>query len=304
MVATVKRWTGAEALALRNARRMSLLDFAAHLGVAARTLSKWDAGGADVIPNTVNQTALDTSLSRLTDAERERFVAFVGPNSLSETRDTDVPEQATLQRHPGDGKLMVWIPEGVFLSGATDEPAWTDGYWVDVFPTTNGDYARFVAATGHSTPRHWDGAPTPPPGIADHPVVWVSSEDADAYASWARKRLPSSLQWEKAARGTRGNVWPWGNQPTPAKANVRGSGPGTTTPVDTYKSGTSAYGIYDLVGGVWEWCSSATVKGRELKGGAFTSLFEAARPSAFNDARITMADDDTGFRCVATTLAI
>ena len=121
---------------------------------------------------------------------------------------------------------------------------------------------------------------------------------ASAYAAWAGKELPTSQQWEKAARGTRGNVFPWGDQPTPAKCNVRENGVGDTTPVDCYQSGVSPYGVYDMCGNIWEWCSTPTRPGRhELKGGAWTSPFDRAMPSSFNDAAESMCDDDTGFRC-------
>ncbi len=302
MAIVVRRWTGAEARALRDARRMSLIEFAAHIGVSERLISHWEAGGAKVRPRPVNQAALDTSLSRLTDDELARFAEAISPRALSGVRDTDVPTQRTNTRHPADGKLMTWVPEGIFLAGAQDQPVWVAGFWMDIFPTTNADYARFVAAQRCSAPRHWDGK-TPPREIADHPVVWVSWDDAAAYARWAHKTLPTSQQWEKAARGTRGNTWPWGNQPTPAKCNVRGSGPNTTTPVSTYASGASPYGIYDLVGNTWEWTSTETTTGRyQLKGSAFTSPFDRGEPSAFNDASRRMLDDDTGFRCVTTDL--
>ncbi|MFI9509070.1 SUMF1/EgtB/PvdO family nonheme iron enzyme [Nocardia sp. NPDC052566] len=304
MITVVRHWTGVEVRALRDARRMSIVDFAAHLGVDPRLISKWEAGGTAVRPRPVNQAALDTSLVRLTVEERTRFAEFVGPEALSECRDTDVPEVPTQIRHPADGKLMTWIPSGIYLAGPQDEPAWVDGYYIDIFPTTNADFARFVVATGHAPPRHWENG-HPPTEIADHPVVWVTWDDAQAYARWALKRLPSDQQWEKAARGTRGNTWPWGPQPTPAKCNVRGSGPGATTPVDRYKSGVSPYGVYDMCGNVWEWLDSQTTSNRyQLKGSAFTSPFNRAVPSEFNDAHCTMLDDDTGFRCITTTLII
>lgn len=96
-------------------------------------------------------------------------------------------------------------------------------------------------------------------------------------------------------------MYPWGNQPTPAKCNVRSSGPGTTTPGNRYGSGVSPYGVYDLCGNVWEWCETEAAPGRhELKGSAFTSPFDRAPPSAFNDAAADMCDDDTGFRCIVS----
>jgi hypothetical protein len=127
----------------------------------------------------------------------------------------------------------------------------------------------------------------------------VTHGDAAAYAAWAGKRLPESGEWEKAARGTDGNIYPWGNQPTVAKCNVRESGIGTTTPVVRYRSGVSPYGVYDLAGNVWEWCATETSPGRfALRGSAFTSPFESAAAHETNDASATMSDDDTGFRCV------
>ncbi|MGF6884927.1 formylglycine-generating enzyme required for sulfatase activity [Nocardia sp. GAS34] len=300
MISMIRPWTGVEVRSLRQARRMSLVDFAAHLGVDTRLISKWEAGGATLQPRPMNQAALDTSLSRLSAEESVRFAGLVSPDALGEAHDADADAAlpSTRLRHPVDGKWITWIPEGVFLSGPQDQPEWVPGFWIDTYPTTNADYARFIAATGHTPPQHWQDGRVPP-GTADHPVVWVTHADAAAYANWAGKRLPTSLQWEKAARGSRGNTWPWGNSATPRKANVRGSGPSTTTAVDEYKSGASPYGIYDMCGNVWEWLSTETIPGRfELKGGSFISQFDRAAPAAGNDADRLMHDDDTGFRCV------
>src|SRR5690606_11206539 len=131
------------------------------------------------------------------------------------------------RRHPLDGTLMVKVDGSVFQYSPSNEPVWLPTYYIDVYPVSNAEYARFLAATGHNAPRHWkDGQP--PPGKDDHPVVFVTWKDANAYAQWAGKKLPISQQWEKAARGTRGNVYPWGDQPTPAKCNVRENGVGDT----------------------------------------------------------------------------
>jgi formylglycine-generating enzyme required for sulfatase activity len=199
--------------------------------------------------------------------------------------------------HPGDKREMVRVEEGAFLHGEAKTIMWLPSYYIDLHPVTNADYEVFVAATKHRCPPHWtdDG---PPSDLDEHPVVNVSHRDAAAYAEWAGKRLPSELEWEKAARGPKGYIFPWGDQRTPAKCNVRESGVGHTTPVGLYRSGASPYGVFDMSGNVWEWCLTETSPGRfVLKGSAFSSPFEFAVASAMNDAAADMYDDDTGFRC-------
>ncbi|GAA1624030.1 SUMF1/EgtB/PvdO family nonheme iron enzyme [Catellatospora bangladeshensis] len=303
-MATVRQWSGSEVRALREARRMSVREFAEHLGVSDRMVSKWEAGGKSIKPRPMNQAALDTSLDHAGEDARARFALLVDASVLAA-----IPEQASAPeiahvRHPADGKLMALVDAGVYLSGPSDEPVWLPGFYIDVYPMTNADYSRFVEATGHQQPAHWPGGICPSE-LSNHPVVFVTWNDASDYARWADKSLPTSQQWEKTARGTRGSVYPWGNQRTPAKCNVREGGIGTTTPVGRYQSGTSVYGVYDLCGNVWEWCRTETTPGRyELKGSAFTSGFERATPSNFNDADASMFDDDTGFRCVVAADAM
>ena len=202
--------------------------------------------------------------------------------------------------HPVDGKEMLLVDGGEFLAGRGKDAVRLPAFYMDATPVTNEDYAKFVADTGHRAPGHWaDGRS--PDTLADHPVVHVSHHDATSYASWARKRLPTALEWEKAARGELGYLYPWGDRPSVAKCNVRESGIRSTTAVGTYRSGISPYGIHDLTGNVWEWCNTETSPGRfVLKGSAFTSPFEAGQAPAVNDAAATMTDDDTGFRCVSS----
>lgn len=298
-MATVQHWTGSEVRKLRNAKRMSLKEFAAHLGISERQISNWEKAGEDITPRPVNQAALDTCLNRSDPETQARFSHLVG-DSLTEGSDPErnvEPIGSSKVQHPADGSLMVKVDASVFLSGPSNEPVWMAAFYLDVHPVSNAEYALFVAATGHEPPKHWDGQKYPE-GLATHPVVCVTWKDAAAYAEWAGKALPSAQQWEKAARGTRGNVYPWGDQPTPAKCNVRENGIGATTPVDRYQSGVSPYGVYDLCGNVWEWFDTESRPGRrELRGGAWTSPFDRCTPSSFNDAAETMCDDDTGFRC-------
>ncbi|MGO1055602.1 SUMF1/EgtB/PvdO family nonheme iron enzyme [Crossiella sp. CA198] len=290
-----------EVRALREAKRMSIREFASHLGVSERMISKWEAGRENIHPRPVNQAALDTCLSRSDPDTQARFAYLTGDSLVPSQADALAePIGGSQVRHPADGSAMVRVDGSVFLSGPSNNPVWLPEFFIDVHPVSNADYARFAAATGHSAPQNWTDGHYPE-SLADHPVIFVTWLDANAYAEWAGKQLPSSQQWEKAARGTRGSVYPWGDQPTPAKCNVRENGVGSTTSGDCYQSGISPYGVYDMCGNVWEWCTTETKPGRrELKGGAWTSPFSRATPSSFNDAAVTMCDDDTGFRCVTS----
>ncbi|MFE9435828.1 formylglycine-generating enzyme family protein [Streptomyces sp. NPDC006640] len=175
-----------------------------------------------------------------------------------------------------------------------------DDFHIDTFPTTNADYARFCAATRYPAPEHWEKGRCPRE-LYDHPVVHVTWCDARAYANWAGKSLPTAEQWEKAARGTSGRTFPWGDQKTAAKCNVRETGVEVTTSVSRFHSGVSPYGVYDMVGNVWEWLATPTTPGRhELRGSAFTSHLFRGVPAVANDASDSMHDDDTGFRCAVT----
>ena len=148
---------------------------------------------------------------------------------------------------------MVKIPAGKFLYGEDKEKSETKEFFIDQYPVTNAEYKKFVDATSHKQPQHWR-RDTFPEGKADHPVVEVNWASATAYADWAGKRLPVHEEWEKAARGTDGRTWPWGNDWDIDKANVFS---GDTTPVGKYSpDGDSPYGCRDMAGNVWEWIGS------------------------------------------------
>lgn len=197
-----------------------------------------------------------------------------------------------------DMRDMVIVPSSRFCFGERNEEVEIPSFYMDIYPVTNRDYLRFVEATGHRAPRQWTNGAVPN-GLEDHPVVFVDYEDALRFAVWAGKRLPTTLEWEKAARGEKGYRYPWGHAPTVAKCNVRESGVGTATPVTKYRSGVSPFGVYDMAGNAWEWCATETAPNRRmLRGGSFNTPFEHAVGYMTNDASETMMDDDTGFRCV------
>jgi len=125
---------------------------------------------------------------------------------------------------------------------------------------TNLQYKKFIDETQRRSPPHFENR-TFPTGKADHPVVYVSWMDADAYCNWAGKRLPTDEEWEKAARGTDGRRYPWGMEFGLDKANTPQlwkelGEQGDTLPVGSFVAGTSPYGLYDVSGNVWEWTAS------------------------------------------------
>jgi formylglycine-generating enzyme required for sulfatase activity len=309
---TVPQWSGREVRALRAARRMSLREFADHLGVSKRVVTKWEAGGPSAHPGRANQEALDASLALAPTEVRARFAATLdaAPGAALDAAPEAAPPGRVrsgrhLLTHPVDGKAMVLVDAGSFLSGPDGRAVWLPPYLIDVYPTTNADYRGFVASTGHRPPPHWP-AGVCPTRLLDHPVVNVTWHDAVAYARWADKALPEELEWEKAARGPWGALYPWGGRAVSVgtAGNVRDSGVGTTTPVGRFPDGVSPYGALDMVGNVWEWCATRTAAGRRrVMGGAYTSTLFDAMPGAGRDARAGAFAQDMGFRCVAAARA-
>jgi formylglycine-generating enzyme required for sulfatase activity len=133
-------------------------------------------------------------------------------------------------------------------------------------PVTNAQYERFVAETGAAAPPHW-------PAPTDHPVTFVDWHEASSFCAWAGGRLPKEAEWEKAARGTDGRTYPWGEEEDEGRAAVgTGIKHGSTSPVGSHPSGASPYGLLDMAGNVWEWTSTEYPPGeRVLRGGSFAS---------------------------------
>src|SRR5262245_37085590 len=150
-------------------------------------------------------------------------------------------------------------------------------FFIDRTEVTNEQYKRFIDATSHAAPADWSGG-TFSANSDKIPVVNVTWNDANAYAKWAEKRLPTEAEWEFAARGTDGRIYPWGNEWNRALANVGGGADGHIVAVGKYLGGASPFGALDMCGNVWEWTSSKLISyssraelwpGRVIRGGAF-----------------------------------
>jgi formylglycine-generating enzyme required for sulfatase activity len=161
---------------------------------------------------------------------------------------------------------VVTIPEGEFLMGASGTEAlederpqhrvWLDRFEIDLHEVTTAQYAAFLSQDKRAAPWQWESVDL---SIhQDRPVIGVNWGDAEAFCRWRGKRLPTEAEWEKAARGTDGRRYPWGNQaPTPAQANfavgARFSYSQALMPVMQYEAGVSPYGLHHMAGNVWEW---------------------------------------------------
>jgi len=142
-----------------------------------------------------------------------------------------------------------------FAAETPQQEAYVEEFYIDKYEVTNAQYKEFIQAKGRAMPRHWENG-TYPEGKGDHPVVYVSWEDADAYCRWVGKRLPTEIEWEKAARGTDARIWPWGNTFDVTKCNVESWEGSDSKQVGSYPDGVSPYGVYDMAGNVWEWTDS------------------------------------------------
>jgi formylglycine-generating enzyme required for sulfatase activity len=228
---------------------------------------------------------------------------------------------------PTDGMVMVYVPAGEFLMGSSEadgqaydfgkpqHTVYLDAYWIDRTEVTNAQYRKCAEAGACREPRCWDDNDVNAP---DQPVVCVSWYDAQAYAAWVGGRLPTEAEWEKAARGTDGRIYPWGDSASDCgKVNYSGC-TGRPTVVGSYPLGASPYGALDMAGNVYEWVADWYDEGyydpslarnpqgpdtgeyRVLRGGAFSDWVGYVR-CAFRDWIFPyLRLRDSGFRVVAS----
>jgi formylglycine-generating enzyme required for sulfatase activity len=223
---------------------------------------------------------------------------------------------------------MAVVPAGEFTMGssmgdADEQPehrVYVDVFLMDKHQVSVGQYARFLDATALDAPPDWTTM-----NRLQHqsrPVANVDWTEADAYCTWVGKRLPTEAEWEKAARGTDGRTYPWGNEhPTKFLANVskeHWNSHSALTPVGTYEEGKSPYGIYDMAGNVWQWVSDwygsdyyktgpsrnpagpRTGTHKVIRGGSWGSNPDGLRSSDRETHLPSFRGSGTGFRCAKT----
>ena len=246
---------------------------------------------------------------------------------------TRVPATAGATPRAGDTRAfapdnapMQFVPAGEFTMGSNDgdneKPihiVYLDAFWMDKFEVTNALYKKCVDAGRCSRPSeiksytrssYFGNAQ-----YDNYPVIYVNWEQAKTYCEWAGKRLPTEAEWEKAARGTDGRIYPWGNTFDASKLNSADGNRGDTTQVGAYLSGASPYGIMDLAGNVWEWVADwydekyyassprnnptgpSSGSARALRGGAWLYPLQGSRATSRIRYNVTNSSDNDGFRC-------
>ena len=189
----------------------------------------------------------------------EALIAFYNPGSALPSVPTKMKISQT------DGMFQVYIPEGSFIMGANDKTflssypehqVYLDAFWIDQTLVSNAMFAKCeqagVCKYFYSLPKYnpYFGDPA----YASYPITYVTWYDADQYCQWAGRRLPTEAEWEKAARGTDGWMYPWGNTaPDETLTNFKQSNIGGTVSVYSYPAGASPYGILGMAGNVREW---------------------------------------------------
>ncbi len=249
------------------------------------------------------------------------LMAAISAPAPRATATTSALSIVTTRTREKDGMVEVFVPAGEFLMGSTssdgdayddEKPQHTvylDAYWIDQTEVTQGMYAKCVAAGQCSSPLYSSGGDT-------YPVIGVDWNDAQAYCDWAAARLPTEAEWEKAARGTAGRIYPWGTAAPNANLLNFNVNVGETTEVGKYPNGASPYGALDMAGNVWEWVAdwydatyyqnSPTTNPtgpdsgdyRVLRGGSWSYVAASGRAAYRLWIPPVNRNDDFGFRCL------
>lgn len=213
---------------------------------------------------------------------------------------------------------MLYIPGGTFMMGCDKDQEPTASpphavivapFYLDKTPVTNAEYLEFIRATRHAFPSGWTQA-SYPAGQENWPVTGVSWDDAQAYAKWKGKRLPTEAEWEFAARGRDGRLYPWGSQFNPTLTNSGERALQHPEPVGSHLEAASPFGVLDTSGNVWQWCQDGyrlypgnkmkfdvPANAKVIRGGSFASDRNHVTTTTRNLDLPTSRSSEIGFRC-------
>jgi len=254
-------------------------------------------------------------ISRWVLTSREADSNTRGPRLLQEGRGEVSPS-------PDLSENMIYIPAGTAIIGSDEndlqqvirkwnvqQDVLTDelpkqrisvrGFYIDQYEVTNAQYKKFVDATRYPPPLHWEDGMYPA-GTRDHPVVFVSWDDAHAYAEWTGKRLPTAEEWEVAARGLNGQIFPWGNTYDHQQVNMN-QPQGDVAPIGSHPNDISAFKLYDMGGNVMEWTMIEYGNNKNffiLKGSSWATAPFEARGANQTPGHAEYRLGHIGFRCV------
>ncbi|MDQ7827257.1 MAG: bifunctional serine/threonine-protein kinase/formylglycine-generating enzyme family protein [Candidatus Eremiobacteraeota bacterium] len=289
-----------------------------------------------VLKDNVATPSRDTRIPAAPEGGTQESIWFTPIEKLIRGPSAGSPRKRS-SRHPetvrGRDKVeMVLVPAGDFLMGThiDDRYATTASrdelpahivsiadFYIDRYPVTNRQFALFVEETAYKTTSELRGdiecwQTYYSSETADHPVVLVSWFDAEEYAAWAGKRLPTEAEWEKAARSDDGRIWPWGDDRCEKMANCREEECGGTTSIFRYEKGMSPYGICDMAGNVRQWTNDwyrpypyhgpySTGYLKVIRGSSFAERLEDSRCAKRWENAPSHRDILKGFRCAANT---
>ena len=226
-----------------------------------------------------------------------------------------------------DGMKMIFVPAGEFIMGSMDgksnerpiHSVYLDAFWIDSTEVTNAMYAMCVSAGACSKPSdtYLDSSSSRYENsqYTNYPVTYVTWLQAETSCEWAERRLPTEAEWEKAARGPEGNIYPWGNEDPNEELLNYNKNIGNTTQVGSYPDGASFYGALDMAGNVWEYLADlygedyynkspvinpegpSSGYNRALRGGSWISNKDFVRSTYRDSSNPDVPNDSRGFRC-------
>jgi len=330
----LKDWVCAEAhyeTSLELHAKSSVADLAKQRGRKAKVWRLLEEGKRAInepnaSPNMVVQAKDTLDIVNKLGLDDEQRALYQQLQEKIQRRHTQSTEKTAAAQH--ENWSMALVPAGEFTMGsatgdADEQPVhkvYVNAFFMDFHQLSVAQYARFLEDTHHDAPPEWSLMNRPQ--NQSRPVANVDWAEADAYCKWAGKRLPTEAEWEKAARGTDGRTYPWGNQPpTGLHANSGKevwSNHAVLTPVGMFEMGKSPYGIYDMAGNVWEWVSDwydpdyyktsppqnptgpQTGDSKVIRGGSWGSGPEAMRAADREIHLPSFRGLGTGFRCAKT----